>query len=134
MPYVPAAFGFHPGTPLFQPTAVLPHPYITGHPAGAQSFHHQPLFFTSAAGENVQSSAFYPAHAQANFTFPFLLASSMPTTMATTTATALTTTPSTISDNSDSSVFTYSTTTSASVAAAAMPATTSTMDNSTYPA
>lgn len=117
MPYVPAAFGFHPGTPFFQPATVIPHPYLAGHPAAGQSFPGQPLFFASTSNENGQSAAYYPGHSQGNIAFPFLLTSSLTTA-----------TPSTTSDNSDSSLFNYSTTTTATATG------TSVMDSNTYPA
>lgn len=67
----------------FHPAAVLPHPYLTGHPAGAQTFHPQSLLLATTAtttnGDNDATTTYLPAHHQANFAFPLLVTPSLAT-------------------------------------------------------
>ena len=94
MPFIPTAFGFHPGTQLFHPAAVLPHPYLTGHPAGAQTFHPQSLLLTATttSTDNGTTTTYLPAHPQANYAFPLLIAPSLAATP---------------TDHGDTSLFSY---------------------------
>ncbi|CAF1113021.1 unnamed protein product [Adineta ricciae] len=98
IPLAPTAFGFPPGTPLFQPTAIFPHPLLAGHPAGAQPFPQQSLVFTTT-DNNGQTQQFFHAHPQPNFAFPFFLTPQLTATPQTPSAT----------NNPEPSVFSYAT-------------------------
>jgi RNA recognition motif-containing protein len=74
IPFGPTAFGFPPGTPFFQPTAIFPHPLLAGHPP----FPQQPFVFTTTTN-NGQAQQFFQAHPQPNFAFPFILTPQTPT-------------------------------------------------------
>jgi hypothetical protein len=111
MPFAPAAFGFHPGTPIFQPATIFQHPFLAGHPNGGQSFPQQQFVFATTSSDG-QTQQFFHAHPQANYAFPFILSPPIAT-------------PQTLtSNNPESPIFTYTTPTS----------TVTTPDSSTYSA
>ncbi|CAF3120034.1 unnamed protein product [Rotaria socialis] len=97
--FTPTAFGFPPGTPLFQPTAIYPHPLLTGHPNSAQPFPQQSFVFATT-GNNGQTQQFFHAHPQANFSFPFIFTPPLVTPQ----------TPT--STNPETSIYSYATPTS----------------------
>jgi len=72
IPFGPTAFGFHPGGPLFQPAALLPHPLLAAHPTGNPQFAQQPLVFATTNNPG-HAQQFFHAHPQPNFAFPFFL-------------------------------------------------------------
>ncbi|CAF1171030.1 unnamed protein product [Rotaria sp. Silwood1] len=109
--FTPTAFGFPPGTPLFQPAAIFPHPLLAGHPANAQPFPQQSFVFATT-GNNGQTQQFFHAHPQPNFAFPFILTPPLATPQ----------TPT--STNPEASVYNYTTS----------PSTVTTTDSSTYSA
>ncbi|CAF1601996.1 unnamed protein product [Rotaria magnacalcarata] len=97
--FTPTAFGFPPGTPLFQPAAIFPHPLLTGHPNSAQPFPQQSFVFATT-GNNGQTQQFFHAHPQANFSFPFIFTPPLVTPQ----------TPT--STNPETSIYSYATPTS----------------------
>ncbi|CAF1104983.1 unnamed protein product [Adineta steineri] len=94
--FAPAAYGFPPGTPLFQPTAIFPHQLLAGHPSGAQPFPQQSLVFATT-DTNGQTQQFFHAHPQPNFAFPFFLTPQLATSQNPT------------SNNTETQVFSYTT-------------------------
>jgi RNA recognition motif-containing protein len=83
IPFGPTAYGFHPGGPLFQPAALLPHPLLATHPNGTSPFAQQPFVFATTNNPG-QAQPYFPGHHhQPNFAFPFFLTpplASTPTT------------------------------------------------------
>ncbi|CAF2154305.1 unnamed protein product [Rotaria magnacalcarata] len=107
--FTPTAFGFPPGTPLFQPAAIFPHPLLTGHPNSAQPFPQQSFVFATT-GNNGQTQQFFHAHPQANFSFPFIFTPPLVTPQTPTSTNPETSiysyaTPASSVTNADSSTF-----------------------------